>query len=291
MKLSDELFNDVCQTLGAGGEADGATSTAPTQRRSARRRVGKPVDVEPTSVSPAPRSVLLFDLSPGGACLIDDRTSAPGEKLTLRLPVAGGRAVPVMCVVQNCRLTRDGRFRVGVEFLGRAEAETRGPTFARGARGLRPINLPPMYSADAEPAADPDDGDCDSDGLPANNSAGDRRTGRDRRAPRRPTTGRAQLQTYDADGTAGRIIEANVHDFSDTGAGLTCDGPLPVGQRFVGRVHVRGHEPATHLYTVASCRPLDDGTFRVGAKRISWTGRSAKSAGARGLQRLLYWLR
>src|SRR5690242_2222747 len=126
MELEKELFNQISSALGAARPPAPAGSPTPEgqpeKRQVGRLAISAEVSLAPFGVvSPVSRRVKLRSISLGGAAVLDGLPHQAGEKLVLHLPKAEGDPIPIVCMVMNTRLLSSGEFRVGVQFLSRAE--------------------------------------------------------------------------------------------------------------------------------------------------------------------------
>ena len=260
MKLSDELYIEIRSTLrldAAGNAADGQSSAAAAASGRRDDRVDaslRRVPIEAFGSLQTRHAVTLVDFGPRGVSFLDNRAWGAGEKIVMHLPRTLEHVVPVLCMVRNSRVV-DGMFRIGAEFVHEYEAAP-AATLIRDITGV---------SSGAESVPD--------------HSAG-------RRAPRshlpRSATF-AQMHTYDQ-GATGPILEAEVVDFSEAGAGMICATQLAPGQKLIVRLSPPGSKTITRMCEVVTCRPLDAGGYRIGMCFTQFKGRSLVGA-------LFGWLR
>ena len=254
MQLSDDLFDNIRKTLGLSGAA---TWEARRGRRATRLETVARVPLEPFGqIGGRGRMVTLADLSKRGVSLVDDRTWAVGEKLILRLPRSADNVIPFVCVVRNAKVTADGQFRIGAEFID--DADLSRDELLRGVDGVTTASIQshvPMTQA-----------------------------GRGAKRQWFGTAARAQLHTYRKE-TPGPILEAEIADLSDAGVGLICATEMLAGQTIMVRMCPPGGKTMTRMCVVANCRVLDSGNYRIGATFVA--GPKLKGA----VQMLLGWFR
>ena len=242
MELSDELFEDIRKTLGLSGTEFGEPPIAATAKDPAKVRRASRADASRTRAeieipdTPVPiRSVPLIDIGRRGASFFDNYAWSAGNMVVMHLPRAPEHVIPLLCIVRSVRAVETW-LRVGVEFLSHYEAST-----IAGTRG----------DVGAKGTVEVDTG---------------------RRAPRtrfKKAPAPAQLHTFEFD-TPGPILEADVVDLSDGGAGLLCAHQLPPGRKLMVRLCPPGGKTITRMAEVVSCRRTDDGGYRIGARFIEY---------------------
>jgi hypothetical protein len=92
-----------------------------------------------------------------------------------------------------------------------------------------------------------------------------------RRADRTPFSMRTAIHLKDANGELTRVVVL-IEDYSPVGVGMTCDVFLERGAQFTMRMSPSTGNANDLLYSVAYCRPVADGRFRVGAEFVCIAG-------------------
>jgi hypothetical protein len=259
MELSDELFEDIRKTMGLAGSEVGEPPIAAAAKDRAKMRRASRSDASRTRAeieipdTPVPRRMVrLIDLGRRGASFFDNHAWSAGQKFVLHLPRTPKHLIPLLCIVRNVRPVEDW-LRIGAEFINYYESAA--IAIARDDLGA--------------------EGSVEVDSV--------------RRAPRtrfKKAPAPAQLHTYEFD-TAGPILEADVVDLSDGGAGLLCAHQLPPGRKLMVRLCPPGGKTMTRMAEVVSCRRNDAGGYRIGTRFIEY-----KPGGARSLPQVLFgWLR
>jgi hypothetical protein len=243
MELSDDLFADIRKTLGLGGDdageppiEGGGGMRSGRERRATRADASRTrAEIElPGSVVPR-RRVRLIDLGRRGVSFFDNRTWAAGDKFVMHLPRSAEHVIPLLCIVRNVR-TADEWFRVGAEFVNHYESTA----IAVGRDDLGTVG-----TLEVDPV---------------------------RRAPRTKfynAPAPAQLHTFEME-TAGPILEADVVDLSEGGAGLICSSALPPGRKLMVRLCPPNGKTMTRMCEVVSCRRNDAGGYRIGTRFIEY---------------------
>lgn len=249
MHISDDLYTDIRAAIGIRDPAplDAPGTPGVPHRDDARAEIAVEVEVEPYGVcNPRRRKVMLKDFSAGGVSWIDGFTLAANDKLIIHLPRASIRqTVPIVCEVRNCRVG-DGHFRVGAEFI---MGDTTQAEFVVSAQGVY------QRHNDAR--------------VKLKNNCG-------RSAPRTQVRARVQLHLSGASDRPGPVLEADLADISKTGAGVTCNQPLLVGQKLMAVIHLANRDrPFTQMAVVVNCREIMPGKFRTGV-RFGSTGVTKK---------------
>jgi HD-like signal output (HDOD) protein len=119
---------------------------------------------------------------------------------------------------------------------------------------------PPAAVAAPVPAASPT---SSSPPVPANPAQPIERRG----AVRIPRRGTLRLFPYTG-GAVHSPLRAECRDMSVMGIGLVAPTAMRVGTQFVMGLRRGAGQSLVVLYTVRQCRPLDDGTFRIGARVV-----------------------
>lgn len=122
MKLSDELFEQIVTTLGAGEVTNLPSITMPSaseQRRGRRVTAGAGTRVRliplTDSVAPGPIDVALRDVSPGGARFLFAGRIPLDEQFVLLLPSQEGQ-VAILCGVAYWQPVAKDTFAIGAKF-------------------------------------------------------------------------------------------------------------------------------------------------------------------------------
>jgi hypothetical protein len=245
MKLSDELFAEICEAVAS----ERAALNQPQQserRTSGRARADLDVTIEPYGVARGvPRTARLKDFSVTGVRVYDTRCARTGDQFIIHLPRKCG-AVPLVCTVRNCRVRTDGTFSLGAEFTSNAEKSRSCRPVVSGVEGIgsRETDLELLRGRYQQTQVQ---------------QHGDKR-GSQRIDTARPV----RIISYDG-GRCGALCEAEVRDTSRTGACLLYREAMEKGKQFlVQPLDEQG--PQWKLYKVTSCRTTDDGRFRIGAK-------------------------
>ena len=260
MELSDELYEDIRRTLGLSGVEVGeppiaaAAGKDPSKMRRAGRtdasRTRAQIEIPDTLVPK--RAIRLIDIGRRGASFFDNYAWSAGNKFVLHLPRTADHVIPLLCIVRNVRPV-DEWLRIGAEFIN--HYETAALAIARDDLGAQGV-------VEVDPG---------------------------RRAPRtrfKNAPAPAQLHTYEFE-TAGPILEADVVDLSEGGAGLLCSHQLPPGRKLMVRLCPPGGKTMTRMAEVVSCRRTDGGGYRIGTRFIQY-----KPGGNRSLPQVLFgWLR
>jgi hypothetical protein len=272
MELDQALFEQIVTGLGAARN-DQRPAPDADKRGAGRIAISAEVVVEAFGTAKAqPRTVQLRSLSRGGAAILDWGTIQTGDKVVLHLPKPDGSDVPVVCIVKNSRVS-GGEFRLGMQFLSRAE-QTASP-MVRAANGLvtRPEN---------EGAVDILDAIADGVAVPTK--------GADGREKRVEINVRAMMSTY-FEGQCGPMYSVMVKDVS-AGGGVCILHPEEMArdEQFVLQIPRKMGKPLTMICTVVDCRPLDD-FFRVGARFVTRLGADLDGSQRVGLLgRIKRWL-
>ena len=244
MELSDDLFADIRKSLGLNdpdaGEPPIAIDGNGNERADKMRRVSRSdasrarAEIElPGTLIPR-RHVRLIDLGRRGVSFFDNRAWAAGQKFVVHLPRSADHVIPLLCVVRNVRAVEEW-FRIGVEFV--SHHETAVPVARDDVQGEATLEVDPG-----------------------------------RRAPRtrfNKAAAPAQIHTFELD-TAGPILEADVVDLSEGGAGLICSTQLPPGRKLMVRLCPPDGKTMTRMCEVVSCRRNDAGGYRIGARFIKY---------------------
>ena len=257
MELSDELFEDIRKTLGLSGMEVGEPPIATDAKHRAKMRRASRSDASRTRAlieipdTPVPkRYVRLIDLGRRGAAFFDNYAWAAGTKFVMHLPRTEDHVIPLLCIVRNVRAVEQW-LRVGIEFVNHYEtssiAVARDDIGAEGTVEVDPVRRAPRTRFKNAPAP-------------------------------------AQLHTFEFE-TAGPILEADVVDLSDGGAGLLCAHQLPPGRKLMVRLCPPGGKTMTRMAEVVSCRRTDAGGYRIGTRFIEY------KPGRRLPQVLFGWLR
>jgi hypothetical protein len=242
MELSDELFEDIRTTLGLQGTEVGEPPIASGGRDRAKMRRAARADASRTRAeieipdTPVPkRYVRLIDLGRRGASFFDNYAWSAGQKFVLHLPRTAEHVIPLLCIVRNVRAV-DEWLRIGAEFVNHyetaARAIARDDIGAEGTVEVDPVRRTPRTRFKKAPAP-------------------------------------AQLHTFELN-TAGPILEADVVDLSDGGAGLICAHQLPPGRKLMVRLCPPGGKTMTRMAEVVSCRRTDAGGYRIGTRFIEY---------------------
>ena len=246
MELTTELFAQIVTGLGGGRGAERAGGAGAEKRRADRLALTATVMIAPFGAATAtPRAVKLRSLSRTGAAVLDWGTMQAGDKIVLYLPKGAGETVPVVCGVKNSRLC-GGEFRIGVQFLSRAEQM--GAPLLRAADGVahRPVTEDPMAIIDA--------------------IAEGRVTGSSNRNERVELNLKALMSPY-KDGKGGEMSWVLVKDISVGGGVCVVQGDdLKKDEQFILQLPRAKGKPLTMICTVVECRRIDDDSFRVGAR-------------------------
>jgi hypothetical protein len=290
MELERDLFDQIVTSLGATSTDEGPPQCTPEQRRGGRLALTADVLVAPHGVvSAQPRKVQLRSLSRGGAAILDSAgTMHTGDKALLFLPRKDQKVISVVCLITNSRLMMDGRFRLGMQFLSRAEQT--GASMLRGVNGLitRPLSAGPTSILDeiATSGTRPND-DASGNGNGGNGASGNL-SGREERVE---INVQSMFAPY-SDGRTGPVSFVTVKDISRNG-GVCIVSPeeLARGDQFVLQVPREKGKPLTLICTAVDCRRLDDTNFRIGARFEARLLQEEKSPSGGGLlNRLRRWL-
>lgn len=228
MRLPDEVFEEVCMTLGVGPpDADDLY-----RRRAVRFPAEAEVAIHPAGVAAVrPRTVMLVNISSHGVCLVDSVTSQNGQQFVLELPRVGGNTFSLLCTVKQSRLTSHGQYRVGAEFSSEYKAGAQARLLS-GAAGV----MSPTVSRDVPlAAASESEGGWDAEvGM--------------------------------VGGTPGMAIAATVCERSRAALGLIIYKSIAVGDRFVVRFVPPGGQPIKCMCMATRVHMLDHGKYRVSAR-------------------------
>lgn len=282
MRLPDTMFRQILNALGLPGAPD-AGAYAPDdvdlnggRRRRQRHRVDAEVTVRRHGVRGSPlRVATLREFSAIGLCVLSPDLLAAGDRFVAYLPAVGTagqveRYAPLLCTAKSCRVSADGRYRVGAEFTDPAETGLEQLPFLP--EGYKP-GLERWTRTPASPWADPD---------PA-----------PRRADRATVGGEAVIHPCGPDDGPGPAERVDVRDVSPAGVAILRADPLEVGACFVLRLAAEGNGNAegagakvvTHVCRVTNVGPAD-GRYRIGAEFVrpaaaTATAKSKRSPAAR----------
>lgn len=236
MNLSDSLYNEICGALGLT-KAPAEPTNKDKRRRIARYPVKVEIQVEPLAVVGSKTwKVQVSDFSTAGFGFVDQIPHGCNDRIIVHFPRTNGRTVPLIAVIRNARLV-SGKFRVGAQFISRAEFTREGWT--DDSTGL-PEEFP-SPTGTAEPHG--------------------------RSVARLPVCSSAVMYLYRGD-EAGPVLEAKLVDCSVNGVGLTCSSRLENDTRFMLWVEEKNRKPFGRFCSVTNCRQIAPGRYRIGAKFI-----------------------
>jgi hypothetical protein len=246
MELTTDLFEQIVRGLGGGRGLEATAGAGSEKRRGDRLALTATVTIVPFGAAQAtPRAVKLRSLSRSGAAILDWGTMQAGDKVVLHLPKGAGETIPVVCGVKNSRLC-GGEFRIGMQFLSRAEQM--GAPLLRAADGVakRPVTEDPLAIIDA--------------------IADGRVHGTANRNERIELNLKALMSPY-KDGKAGEMAWVLVKDIS-VGGGVCVVQPdeMKRDEQFILQLPRGQGKPLTMICTVVESRRMDEENFRVGAR-------------------------
>ena len=265
MRLPETMLRQILNALGLAGTPDGVPDDIDVnggRRRRQRHRVDAEVTIRRHGVRGSPlRVATLREISGIGLCVLSPDLLAAGDRFVVYLPVVGTaghveRYTPLLCTAKSCRVSSDGRYRVGGEFTDPSETGLEQLPFLP--EGYKP-GLERWTRTPASPWADPDH-------TP-------------RRADRAPARGEAVIHPCAADGGPGAAECVEVRDVSAAGVAILRAEPLEVGDFFLirmsdGEGDGANGKPVTHVCRVTNVGPAD-GRYRIGAEYVRSTAAAA----------------
>lgn len=235
MELNQELYDLILKALEVKEPKDRAAAGPREARRALRLETDVRVQIAPYGTMKAtPRDVQLRSISRSGLAIMDSMAMHAGDKFVVSLLKGGGEPVTILCTARNSRWAGT-RFRTGAEFTSGMECQGHG--IALGAEGIEKTG---------------DQAEC----LTESNAAS-------RRPNRLEVKFSASMWVYNGNSLA-EAAEVKVCDFSKGGIGIIHDQDLPVESRFLLEVPLQGSTRRL-LCSVANCRPVGDGSYRIGA--------------------------
>jgi hypothetical protein len=119
MSLLKNEFDVLLEVLGPTAPSAAAPGRKDDARRAPRRAANATVGVTACGAAHVPRTrrATIRSASATGVAILADQILAAGERFVLHFPpTRAGRSHRVHCTVANCRVTGDGRYRLGARF-------------------------------------------------------------------------------------------------------------------------------------------------------------------------------